>query len=248
MTSLAESLAESVSMLRSRINETGAKVTVPDELGVVHADKSQCSQIFQNLLANALKYRRPDVAPHIHITAERRNGHVIVGVRDNGIGFDQKHAERIFGLFKRLHRHDEYPGTGLGLAIAKRIVERHGGKMWANGRPGSGAALLFHITRRPLTLTMRSQAIRANRIVREVWQPFGTNRRYCVRDPAVEPRLFAAFLSNNQVNGPEWHVPVLKCSIAHGCDAIKERLATHGLACYSSEQDVAPGVLAGTLF
>jgi PAS domain S-box-containing protein len=149
VTSLAESLAESVSILRSRINETGAKVMVSDELGVVHADKSQCSQIFQNLLANALKYRRPDVAPRIHITAERRNGHVIVAVRDNGIGFDQKHAERIFGLFKRLHRHDEYPGTGLGLAIAKRIVERHGGRMWENGRPGSGADFYFTLPAAP---------------------------------------------------------------------------------------------------
>ena len=108
-------------------------------------DEGQLSHVFQNLLSNALKYRNENEAPRIHISAEQENGNVVVSVRDNGIGFDPAQAERIFGLFKRLHREDEYPGTGLGLAICKRIVERYGGKMWATGEEGAGATFFLSL-------------------------------------------------------------------------------------------------------
>ena len=100
------------------------------------------SHVFQNLLSNALKYRKKDVAPSIHISAEQHGEDWIVSVEDNGIGFLPEYAERIFGLFKRLHK-EEYPGTGLGLAICQRIVERYGGRIWAEGRPGDGATISF---------------------------------------------------------------------------------------------------------
>ncbi len=96
---------------------------------------------FQNLIGNSLKYRH-GASPEIHIWAERDGNYWRFRVRDNGIGFDPEHATRIFGLFRRLHR-DEYPGTGIGLAICKRIVQQHGGEIWAEGAPGSGAVFSF---------------------------------------------------------------------------------------------------------
>jgi signal transduction histidine kinase len=108
----------------------------------VRGEAGQLTQLFQNLLSNALKYRRADVQPHIKVVALARDGEWQITVADNGIGFEQKYAERIFGLFKRLHR-DEYPGTGVGLAICQRIVERHGGRIWAEGHPATGATFTF---------------------------------------------------------------------------------------------------------
>jgi PAS domain S-box-containing protein len=138
---LAASLGEAMSVLRNRIEESGAVVNVPS-LPLVQGDTAQLAHVFLNLLSNALKYRKPDTVPEISITAEQTDGEWIIAVSDNGIGFEQKYAERIFGLFKRLHK-DEYPGTGLGLAICQRIVERCGGRMWAAGSPGVGATFYF---------------------------------------------------------------------------------------------------------
>jgi light-regulated signal transduction histidine kinase (bacteriophytochrome) len=98
--------------------------------------------VFQNLIGNALKYRKPGCVPKIHIAAESRGNEQILSVRDNGIGFRPEYAEQIFGIFKRLHR-EEYPGTGIGLAICKRIVERHRGSIWARGEEGRGATFFF---------------------------------------------------------------------------------------------------------
>lgn len=102
------------------------------------------THVLQNVLSNALKYRRKDVPAEVQISAKPAGDNWIVSVRDNGIGFEPQYAERIFGLFKRLHK-DEYPGTGLGLAICKRIVERYGGRMWAEGRPGQGATFYLSL-------------------------------------------------------------------------------------------------------
>jgi light-regulated signal transduction histidine kinase (bacteriophytochrome) len=104
------------------------------------------AHVFQNVLSNALKYRKRGAPPEIQIAAVRDRDEWIVSVRDNGIGFDPRYSERIFGLFKRLYK-DEYPGTGLGLAICKRIVERYGGRMWAQGRPDDGATFYFSLPR-----------------------------------------------------------------------------------------------------
>jgi PAS domain S-box-containing protein len=138
---LALSLSEAMSVLKNRIEESGAIITA-GTLPCVRGDTDQMAHVFQNILSNALKYRKENVTPAIRISASLENDQWIVSVSDNGIGFDPKYSERIFGLFKRLHSND-YPGTGLGLAICKRIVERHGGRMWAESKPGEGATFYF---------------------------------------------------------------------------------------------------------
>ena len=143
---LLESLAQAMQTLRGLIEETGAIITY-DLLPIAWGDTAQFAHVFQNLLSNSLKYRKTEGSPAIHISANRDGDLWTVSLRDNGIGFDQRYADRIFGLFKRLHK-EEYPGTGLGLAICQRIVERYGGRMWAEGRPGDGATLHFTVRSR----------------------------------------------------------------------------------------------------
>jgi light-regulated signal transduction histidine kinase (bacteriophytochrome) len=142
---LSISLRVARSILEPRIEENGARITA-EELPVVRADQKQMVSVFQNLLSNSIKYCKKNVAPEIHISAKPDGDNWTVCVRDNGIGFDPQYAERIFGLFKRLHS-DEYEGTGLGLAICKRIVERYGGRIWAEGRSGEGSAFCFSLPR-----------------------------------------------------------------------------------------------------
>ena len=139
---LADSLAEALSVLKNRIEESGG-VIAAGPLPTVRGDAPQLAHVFQNLLSNALKYRN-NAAPQIRISTTRDGGFWIISVQDNGIGFEPQYAERIFGLFKRLHKED-YPGTGLGLAICKRIVERYGGRIWAEGKPGAGATFHFSL-------------------------------------------------------------------------------------------------------
>jgi PAS domain S-box-containing protein len=141
---LSASLAEALAVLKSRIEENGAVIQT-SPLPLARGETAQMAHVFQNVISNALKYRKKDVPPEIRVSAERSGDHWIVSIRDNGIGFEPQYAERIFGLFKRLHK-DEYPGTGLGLAICKRIVERYGGRMWAEGSPGDGATFYFSLS------------------------------------------------------------------------------------------------------
>ena len=102
-------------------------------------------RLFQNLVANALKYRKPEEPPVVHVSATRDGaGWWTIAVRDNGIGFDQKYADEIFGVFKRLEP-DRSAGTGMGLALCKRIVERHGGRIWAKSAPGRGSEFCFTV-------------------------------------------------------------------------------------------------------
>jgi light-regulated signal transduction histidine kinase (bacteriophytochrome) len=140
---LSVSLSEALGILRNRIEENGAVIT-GEPLPQVRGDTGQFAHVFQNLISNSLKYRKRGQAPKVHISAERRNGEWIMAVADNGIGFEQRYAERIFGLFKRLHK-DEYPGTGLGLAICQRIVERYGGRIWATSEPDRGATFYLSL-------------------------------------------------------------------------------------------------------
>ena len=128
--------------LRSAIGESGARISC-DPLPVVRAEPSQLAQVFQNLVANAIKYRRTDQVPQIHIAVAPREREWIFSISDNGIGFKQEHAARIFQPFRRLHSQHEYPGTGIGLAICSKIVETHGGRIWAESSPGNGSIFRF---------------------------------------------------------------------------------------------------------
>jgi two-component system, chemotaxis family, sensor kinase Cph1 len=114
----------------------------------VLADGSQLTQVFQNLVGNAMKFRGLE-APRIHVGAETRDQVWVFTVRDNGIGFDQQYSDRIFMMFQRLHNKAEYPGTGIGLAICKKIVDRHGGRIWVDSQPGEGSTFGFTLPRHP---------------------------------------------------------------------------------------------------
>jgi two-component system, chemotaxis family, sensor kinase Cph1 len=133
--------------LRGAIADSGATIT-NDALPMVHADPSQLALVFQNLLANAIKYRRPEDASCIHVAVEDRENEWVFTITDNGIGFDQQHADRIFLPFRRLHSRAEYPGTGVGLAICRKVIDAHGGRMWAESTPGHGAVFSFTLPRR----------------------------------------------------------------------------------------------------
>jgi signal transduction histidine kinase len=129
--------------LAPRLEETGARVEV-GELPAVQADPPQLQRVFQNLLSNAIKYTAPDVAPRVLVSGRRADGDCELAVADNGIGIDPRNAERVFEMFARVHGGAEYRGTGLGLAISRRIVERHGGRLWVEANPGGGS--VFRLT------------------------------------------------------------------------------------------------------
>lgn len=131
-----------LSNLRVAIDAAHAAVHVSD-LPIVKGNATQLLQLFQNLIENAMKYRKPDVIPEIFIRAERQDGLWLFSVKDNGIGVDPIHHARIFDLFQRLHTEEEYSGIGMGLAVCKKIVERHGGRIWINSSPGNGSTFLF---------------------------------------------------------------------------------------------------------
>jgi light-regulated signal transduction histidine kinase (bacteriophytochrome) len=114
-----------------------------DDLPTVHADPVQSRQIFQNLIANGLKFRRPGVPASVHVFGNEDGGMCTLAVRDNGIGIDSQYVERIFVLFQRLHTRADYPGTGIGLAICKKIVERHGGRIWLESEVDRGTTFFF---------------------------------------------------------------------------------------------------------
>jgi PAS domain S-box-containing protein len=129
-------------LLESSIHDSGGQVAC-DKLPIVMGDRSQLVQLMQNLIGNGLAYRS-DKPPHIHISAKRRGNDWIFSVSDNGIGIDPKHYEQIFEIFKRLHNQKDKPGTGIGLAVCRRVVNRHGGKIWVESEPGHGST--FHFT------------------------------------------------------------------------------------------------------
>jgi len=106
------------------------------------ADSTQIGQVFQNLRINGIKYH-DEKAPKIHICAVKQGMKWIFSVKDNGIGIDPQYSERIFEIFKRLHTEEQYPGTGIGLSICKKIVERHGGRIWVESELGKGSTFYF---------------------------------------------------------------------------------------------------------
>jgi light-regulated signal transduction histidine kinase (bacteriophytochrome) len=138
--------------LEVEIEEKKAVIEV-DILPTVKGHRRQLQQLFQNLIGNAIKYHKPGVTPEVHITCQKASleesipviteksigRYYLIGIKDNGIGFEEEHADRIFNVFTRLHGNAEYKGTGVGLSIARKVVENHRGYIWAEGIPGDGA-------------------------------------------------------------------------------------------------------------
>ena len=145
-------LDKTLHSLRYLIEAECAVVTF-DALPIIHANEDRLAQVFSNLITNAIKYRG-DRRPEIRISATDSGKQWVFKVTDNGIGIDMKHADEIFGLFKRLHSSDEYEGSGIGLAICKAIVERNGGTIWMESEPGKGSTFFFTI---PKITTERSK-------------------------------------------------------------------------------------------
>lgn len=137
----ADVVRQVIERLRPQIEEARADIAF-GPLPVVNADEIQLGQLLQNLIGNALKFRS-ERTPRIRLNASRRDGEWLFSVEDNGIGIDQRFADRIFQMFQRLHQPTKYPGSGIGLALAKRIVERHGGRIWFASEPGAGTTFYF---------------------------------------------------------------------------------------------------------
>jgi two-component system, chemotaxis family, sensor kinase Cph1 len=144
LTDVQHALDQALGNLRGRMAETGAVITA-DPLPTIVADGTQLMQLFQNLVGNAIKFGKPQVAPQIHIGVQRQEENWLFSVADNGIGFEPQFAERIFVIFQRLHTRDEYAGSGMGLAICKKIVECHRGRIWVEAVPDQGATFYFTI-------------------------------------------------------------------------------------------------------
>jgi len=149
-------LEEILSNLKADIEESGARVEIKD-LPTIMADKIQLLQLFQNLISNAIKFRG-EAAPEIVVGAQKKDGHWLFSVKDNGIGFAEEYVEKIFRPFERLHGMSEYEGTGLGLSICSTIVERWGGRIWATSRPAMGTTFFFTVPIRSLEQTPASRA------------------------------------------------------------------------------------------
>jgi light-regulated signal transduction histidine kinase (bacteriophytochrome) len=139
-------LAKALTNLQAAIDESGAIVTF-DPMPTLVAEEVMLMQLFQNLISNSIKYRGEE-PPRIHVSASKDGEGWRFAVRDNGIGIDPQDAERVFGMFKRLHG-SEIPGTGIGLAICRKMIERQGGRIWLESEPGKGSTFQFTIPPRP---------------------------------------------------------------------------------------------------
>ena len=128
--------------LKGAIAETGAVIDF-ERLPTLPVHPTQLELLFQNLISNAIKYRRPGVTPTVHIASKRMDAQWLFSVTDNGIGIEPQYKDLIFGLFKRLHASDSYSGTGIGLALCRRIAERHNGRIWVESKPGEGSNFYF---------------------------------------------------------------------------------------------------------
>ena len=137
-------LENALSNLKTAIDESKAQINF-DPLPTIAADPVLFTQVFQNLIANAIKFQK-DTAPHVHISARRQGRAWIFSVKDNGIGIEPHHRDRIFRIFERLHNSEQFSGSGIGLAITRKIVERHGGRIWVESQPGTGSTFYFSIS------------------------------------------------------------------------------------------------------
>lgn len=142
---MASVIRQVMDNLALAIADAGATVQAPnpEDLPTVLADHGELVRLFQNIIGNALKYRHPERPPRVVVSVTAVSGGWRLSIADNGIGIEEAHFERIFMIFQRLHGRDAYAGTGIGLAIAKKIVDRHGGRIWVESTPGQGTT--FHV-------------------------------------------------------------------------------------------------------
>ncbi len=143
LTSLEQILKEALFNLQESIKESGAVIS-HDELPILKVDKTQFIQLFQNLISNAIKFRKQE-SPKIYVGVKKVNDEWLFSVTDNGIGIESKFFDKLFNIFYRLHTKEEYPGTGIGLPICKKIVQRYGGKIWVDSEFGKGSTFYFTI-------------------------------------------------------------------------------------------------------
>lgn len=143
-TDIKEVINDVLTNLKTLIEKNQAIITF-DNMPIVNVDQTQLNQLFQNLIDNAIKFRKKDVIPKIHISAKQEGNEWIFSVQDNGIGIDPKNFSKLFVIFQRLHSREEYPGTGIGLVICKKIVARHGGRIWVESEIGKGSIFYFSI-------------------------------------------------------------------------------------------------------
>jgi light-regulated signal transduction histidine kinase (bacteriophytochrome) len=158
-----KAVGDAVQNLKVRIEENKAQI-VYDELPALFADPNQLTQLFQNLIGNAIKFKG-EKDPIIQIDWKKSGDFAEFSVKDNGIGFDQRHADRVFVLFQRLNNRAVYEGTGIGLAICKKIVERHGGKIWVETQPGKGTTFFFTLPRPAAAVEIAGAAQDAQAII-----------------------------------------------------------------------------------
>lgn len=161
-------LRQALHALDQRIQESKAAVT-NDPLPSLEADPGQISLLFQNLIGNALKFHRPEVPPRIHVGARAEGETWIISVQDNGIGISREFSAKAFTMFSREHGKHGYPGTGIGLAICKRIVERHGGRIWLESEPGKGTT--FHFA---LPATREETMVEESRVASQMAPAWGS--------------------------------------------------------------------------
>ena len=159
-TPLETPLRRAVTNLRAAIEESSAAVTW-DPLPSLDIDELQIGQLFQNLIGNALKFRGPGV-PRAHVSVVASENDHQVTVSDNGIGIEPAYSERIFQIFQRLHGREEYSGTGIGLSICRKIVDRHGGRIWVESTPGQGSVFLFTLPADARPELVEEEAARTN--------------------------------------------------------------------------------------
>jgi light-regulated signal transduction histidine kinase (bacteriophytochrome) len=144
-TNLESTLDAVLKNLQVSIAENDAVVT-HDKLPVVIADGGQLVQLLQNLIGNAIKFHGKE-APRVHVSAQVKENEYLFSVRDNGIGIAPEYIDRLFKIFQRLHTREEYPGSGIGLAVCKKIVERHGGRIWIESQMGKGSTIYFTLNK-----------------------------------------------------------------------------------------------------
>lgn len=143
---MEEVLDNALINLKISIEENNAEIT-HDKLPAITADKTQLIQLFQNIIGNAIKFKKEDKPPKIHISAKKECNECVFSVKDNGIGMDPQYAKDIFEIFRRLHTRNKYQGTGVGLSITKKIVERHGGRIWVESELGKGSTFYFTLSK-----------------------------------------------------------------------------------------------------